>query len=227
MLRLPPIVTGASPAVTQRGVFIPACPEVSALTTPHVGDTEQFIALSRTMPPRRPRWSGPRRIALASVLAAVACYTLAVVGQKGKRVVELPESGIDLLRVLLLVAILVFVGACAYDVVGSRIWRALAAIRIGNRALAARLGQAEAALAAAAEREKRMEATLSRVDERGSDIESLLVSLTGAIPTYGADRREEGYEAALRGIRDNNRITVSMPLSQMPPPVANGHLRLV
>lgn len=168
----------------------------------HFGDTGEFfvgIAIKKCADEERRKWSPFRAWTSGLALLAVVMFTCTMIGRPGHRIVELTDGGTAALRASCTVLVVLAVLATCYELVAPKFWRHFAAMRVGMRALEQMIETANARMAT--------------LDERMSE-------LTEALETYGADKRQDGYESALR----DSALPEIPPQRRVGAIATNGHL---
>ncbi len=139
----------------------------------HIGDTGDppvVVDQAESLEPRRRRWSRFRAVSFGVCLATVALFALALFGDEGHPIAAVSEGVRDGLIVACGLALNVALLAWAYDVIAPKVYQRIAALREGQRQIIAEL----------------------------EDLRSHITNLAESITVYGGDKRQDGYEAALR-----------------------------
>jgi hypothetical protein len=139
----------------------------------HIGDTGDMtktVDATETLEPRRRRWSRFRAVSFGVCLAITALFALTLFGNQGHSIASMSDGLLLALGVTCALSINVALLAWAYDVVAPKVFGQFAAIREGQREVLAEL----------------------------DDVRKQLAELAESITVYGGDKRQDGYEAALR-----------------------------
>jgi hypothetical protein len=171
------------------------------MSAPRIGDTERLIRSRTTAKPPQQGWSGYRTTALAVVVALGVALVLAVTGQHGRRVVELPAAAVDIVRMLLVTAILSFLAITAYEKIAPEWAARFAASRIGNRDSEDRIDDLRQQIDEANASAVRTELWADQCNDRLRRLEAVMEGLRDEVREYGADKRQDGIESTLRGER--------------------------
>jgi hypothetical protein len=139
----------------------------------HIGDTGE---LSRPadqpegLEPRRRRWSRFRAVSFGVCLAITALFALALMGDLSRPIAPMSDGLVVVLAIACALSCNVALLAWAYDVIAPKVYERFAILREGQREVAAEL----------------------------DDLRVQLAELAESITVYGGDKRQDGYEAALR-----------------------------
>ena len=137
----------------------------------HIGDTGQLPKSDHepgTIEPGLRRWSRFRAVSFGVCLAITALFAFALFGDQGRPIAT--NGLLDALAVTCALSLNVALLAWAYDVIAPEIHQRFAMLREGQREVVAELDELRAQLAEIGE----------------------------SITVYGGDKRQDGYEAALR-----------------------------
>lgn len=169
-------------------------------------------------------WSSTRIAATWTFFGVLVAYVgCELVG----RIVRVPDDVIGLLRVVLILAGVAWLGSMAWDATSAPLLVRLNGLRMGLHGLAGRVESCVTLIAdanvklvradsrysrlhdrvvAAECQVARLEPMLSAAIESNSRLAATVAQFADAIVDYGADKRQEGYEAAMRkwemGLRD-------------------------
>lgn len=139
----------------------------------HIGDTGdpfKSVDLPEPIEPRRRRWSRFRAVSFGVCLTTTALFALALFGDQGRPLAPMSGAVLDALGVACALSLNVALLAWAYDVIAPRVYQRFTMLREGQQEIVAEL----------------------------EEVRAQLTELAESITVYGGDKRQDGYEAALR-----------------------------
>lgn len=146
----------------------------------HFGDTGEFftgLAIKKHSDQERRKWSPFRAWTSGLALLSIVMFACTMLGAPAHRIVELSDGGTAALRAFCTAIVLLAVLTTCYELVAPKVWRHFAAMRVGMRAL---------------------EQMVADANDRMAGFDERMAELTEALETYGADKRQSGYESAMR-----------------------------
>ena len=139
----------------------------------HIGDTAErprLVGDLAALEPHRRRWSRFRAVSFGVCLVATSLFVLALFGGHQGPIEPVSNAVLEALGVACALSLSVTLAAWGYEVVAPKAWQRLAALH---------------------ESQRELHTQLDELREQISD-------LSEAINVYGGDKRQDGYEAALR-----------------------------
>ncbi len=139
----------------------------------HIGDTGEMpkiVEAPEALEPRRRRWSRFRAVSFGVCLAITALFALALFGDQGNPIAPMSDGLLLAFGVTFALSLNVSLLAWAYDVVAPKIYQQFASLRDGHGEILVEL----------------------------AELRTQLAELSESITVYGGDKRQDGYEAALR-----------------------------